>query len=126
MDSERVELDWARDAHAYSGETINSLFQPDALLDDLYQEAFRRGAAREPEKDLMLAILEDAIKSFQENCAAVAGKKRALFEETRDWFFADDATWVFSFVSVCGALGFDADYLRKGLSRFLSRSASLN
>jgi hypothetical protein len=90
--------------------------------------AFRRGVACEPEKELMLAVLEDAIKTFQDNFTAIASRKKRLFEEIREWFFSDDAKWVFSFVSVCGALGLDPDYLRKGLSRRcdLSRSANLN
>ena len=128
MDLERIEMDSAEDARRASGETINSLFQPDALVNDQYLESFRRGAALEPERELMLAILEDAIKTLQEHHGALSVKKKRLFEETRNWFFSDDATWIFSFVSVCATLGLNPDYLRKGLSRRrdFSRNASLN
>jgi hypothetical protein len=128
MDLEKVEIDSTEETRPASGETINSLFQPDALVNDQYLESFRRGAALEPERELMLAILEDAVKTLQENRGALSVKKKRLFEETRDWFFSDDSTWIFSFVSVCTALGLNPDYLRKGLSRWhdLSLSASLN
>lgn len=128
MDLERVEIDSAKETPPVSSETINSLFQPDALVNDQYLESFRRGAALEPERELMLAILEDAIKTLQENRLVLSAKKKRLFEETRDWFFSDDPSWIFSFVSVCSALGLNADYLRKGLNRWhdLRRNASLN
>ncbi len=47
-------------------EKIAFLFQPDTLLSAQYFENFRRTTFLEPEKRLMLAILEDAIKCFQE------------------------------------------------------------
>lgn len=128
MDLERVEMNSADEARRPSGETINSLFQPDALVNDQYLEGFRRGAALEPERELMLAILEDAVKTLQENHGALTVKKKRLFEETREWVLSDDPAWIFSFVSICAALGFNPDYLRKGLSRWrdLSRGANLN
>jgi hypothetical protein len=128
MDLERADVDSAQSVYGYSGEGIGSLFQPDALVKDQYLESFRRGASLEPEKELMLAILEDAIKTLQDNRTASGGQKKRLFEETEEWFFSDDADWVFSFVSVCGALGLDPDYLRKGISRWchFSHNVSLN
>jgi hypothetical protein len=127
MDLQRAE-DLAQGRLAYSGETINSLFQPDALLNEQYLKSFRRGASFEPEKELMLAVLEDAIETLQENRSALSGRKKRLFDETCDWFFTDDPNWIFSFVSVCDALGLNPDYLRKGVSRrrCYSRSTSLN
>lgn len=128
MDMEKADTDSAHGADRDSGEAIASLFQPDVLVNDLYLESFRRGALFEPEKQLMAAILEDAIETLDDHRTASGGKKRRLFEETEEWFFSDDADWVFSFVSVCGALGLDPDYLRKGISRWQhpSHSGSLN
>lgn len=128
MDLEGADADSAHGAYGDSGERIGSLFQPDALLNDQYLDSFRRGVAFEPEKQLMLAVLQDAIKALQDNRTATGGKKRRLFEETEEWIFSDDPDWVFSFVSVCSVLGLDPDYLRKGMSRWdhLSHSGSLN
>ncbi len=50
-----------------SEEKIASLFQPDTLLSDQYFENLRRKTCFEPEKRLMLAVLEDAIRYYQDN-----------------------------------------------------------
>jgi hypothetical protein len=128
MDLRKADRDAsADDIHGGSGESASSLFQPDVLVNDQYLETFRRGACFEPEKELMAAILEDAIETLQENRTGLSGRKQRLLEETEDWLFSDDANWIFSFVSVCGVLGLDPDYLRKCVRRRqLSDSASLN
>ena len=58
-------------------EKIISLFKPDMLLPALYLENFRRKTPVEPERRLMLAVLEDAINCFQANLVAQSkrGKK---------------------------------------------------
>lgn len=45
-------------------EKLASLFQPDTLLSTQYFDNLRRNNLLEPEKRLMLALLEDAIHSF--------------------------------------------------------------
>jgi len=58
-------------------ERVTSLFQPDTLLPDQYLDTFRRKLYLEPEKKLMLAILEDAIACFQKYAFAREGKGKA-------------------------------------------------
>ena len=127
MDLER-NVDSANRVYGDSGEGIGSLYQPDALVNDQYLQSFRAGASFEPEKELMLAVLEDAIKTLQDNRTALCSQRKRLVEETEEWFFSDNADWVFSFVSVCATLGLDPDYLRNGISRWrhLGLSGSLN
>ena len=96
-------------------ERVTSLFQPDTLLPEQYLDTFRRKLHLEPEKKLMLAILEDAIACFQKYVSARDGKGKILFQETEDWVLDQGADWLFSFASVCDTLGFDPDYLRRGL-----------
>ena len=62
-------------------ERVTSLFQPDTLLPDQYLDTFRRKLHLEPEKKLMLAILEDAIACFQKYVFAHDVKGKALFHE---------------------------------------------
>jgi hypothetical protein len=45
-----------------------------------------------------------------------------LFEEAEAWLFFDESNRVFSFVSVCNLLGFDPDYLRRGLRQWQARA----
>jgi hypothetical protein len=46
---------------------FGSLFQPDTLLPDQYLATFRRKYRLDPERRLMLAVLENAIDCFQKN-----------------------------------------------------------
>jgi len=103
-------------------ERVGSLFQPDTLMAEDYLRNFRRKTPLEPEKHLVLAVLEDGIRCFQDNASARAGKKKKLFEEAQEWLFCDESDWLFSFASVCSLLGFDPDYIRRGLKKWERKS----
>ena len=96
-------------------ERVTSLFQPDTLLPDQYLETFRRKLYLEPEKKLMLAILEDAIACFQKYAFARDSKGKALFSEAEQWIREGTAGGIFAFDSVCEVLGLNPSYLRQGL-----------
>ena len=101
-----------------SEDRLNLLFQPDTLLSEEYFGNYRRRIPLEPEKALMLAVLDDGVRSFQENIFAETGKKRALLDEARDWLFNDGFEHVFSFSSICTTLGLTTGYIRRGLKRW--------
>jgi hypothetical protein len=82
-------------------ERVSSLFQPDTLLPDQYFETFRRKFHLEPEKKLMLAILEDAVACFQKYIFASDSKGKALFREAEEWIEGRNVEGIFSFDSVC-------------------------
>ena len=96
-------------------ERIGSLFQPDTLLAEDYAANFRRKIPLEPERTLLLAVLEDGIRCFQENLFSVNGKRRTLFDEAKEWLFSDEANWFCSFVSICTMLNLEPSYIRRGL-----------
>ena len=100
---------------------IGSLFQPDTLLGEDYAANFRRKIPLEPERTLLLAVLEDGIRCFQENLFAVNGKRRVLFDEAKEWLFSDDANWFCSFVSICTLLNLEPNYIRRGLREWEAR-----
>jgi hypothetical protein len=104
-----------------SEEKIASLFQPDTLLSDQYFENLRRKTFFEPEKRLMLAVLEDAIRYYQDNWFSRNSKRKRIFDETEEWIVTADSDWVFSFVHVCETLGLSPAYLRRGLLRWKQR-----
>ncbi|HET9548693.1 MAG TPA: hypothetical protein VFQ03_00890 [Candidatus Binatia bacterium] len=104
-----------------SEEKIASLFQPDTLLSDQYFENLRRKTFFEPEKRLMLAVLEDAIRYYQDNWFSRNSKRKRIFDETEEWIVTPDSDWVFSFVHVCETLGLSPAYLRRGLLRWKQR-----
>ena len=76
------------------------------------------------EKRLMLAVLEEAVATFQRYVHAQSRRGRRLFAETLEWFASDDLGWPFTFVNLCHGLGFDVDYLRMGLRRWRDRMQS--
>src|SRR5574341_83391 len=96
-------------------ERVTSLFQPDTLLPDQYLDTFRRKLHLEPEKKLMLAVLEDAVACYQKYLLARDGKGKTLFLEAELWVEQKSGDGVFSFDSVCEVLGLDPEYLRRGL-----------
>jgi hypothetical protein len=99
-------------------ERVTSLFQPDTLLPDQYLDTFRRKFHLEPEKKLMLAVLEDAIACFQKYIFSRDGKGKGLFQEAEEWIQEKNGESIFSFANVCDSLGFDPDYLRQGMARW--------
>ena len=99
-------------------EKVASLFQPDTLLPAQYLETFRRKAHWEPEKRLMLAMLEDAIACFQKYLLARDGKGKGMFREAEEWILEEESDWLFSFENVCATLGFNPQYVRQGLMRW--------
>lgn len=99
-------------------DNIVSLFQPDSVVTFQYFDNLRRKTLLEPEKRLMLAILEDAINGFQDNVLAESGKARKLFQEAEEWILEGDNDWIFCFENICEVLGFDPRYLRLGLLRW--------
>ena len=50
--------------YASAGELVETLFQPDTLLPAQYHDGFKRQSL-EPERELVLAVLEDAVVCFQ-------------------------------------------------------------
>ena len=78
----------------------------------------RVGSLFQPERTLLLAVLEDGIRCFQENLFAAGGKRRTLFEEAKEWLFSDDADWFCSFISLCTLLNLEPNYIRRGLRQW--------
>jgi hypothetical protein len=101
---------------------IGSLFQPDTVLSAQYFDTLRRKTLLEPEKRLMLAVLEDAINCFQDNLFSQKRKNQRLFADAEEWFATTGGDSVFSFDNVCEALGFSPEYLRQGLVRWKAKN----
>ena len=77
-----------------------------------------RAVPLEPEKRLMLAVLEDAVICFQENLFARDKKKRQLFLETEQWIFEERSSRLFAFDNLCQAVDLNPRYIRRGLRRW--------
>jgi hypothetical protein len=99
-------------------EKITSLFEPDTLVSAQYFGNLRRKTILEPEKRLLLAILEDAVNCFQDNVLAESSKARKLFDAAEEWLLIEGGDWIFSFPNTCEHLGINPDYVRHGLLRW--------
>jgi hypothetical protein len=75
-------------------------------------------AALQPEKHLMLAVLADALGTFQKYANASEGRGRRLFDDAAEWIASDDLAWPFSCRNICHALDVDPAWLRAALSRW--------
>src|SRR5438046_9931643 len=94
---------------------------PDSVLPSQLGDGPFGGARLQPEKRLQLAVLEDAVLTF-ERCAGVDGARpRRLLAEV-DACFASDATdWPFEFVTICHTLTIAPDYISRVLRHSLTR-----
>src|SRR5262245_20482465 len=106
---------------AGTDEAVGSLFQPDSLLLEQFLDTTRRKIVLQPEKRLMLAILKDAVSTFQADLFAADAKSSLRFEQAKDWITETDGDWVFSFQNVCEYLGLNPAYVRNGLLRWMEK-----
>ena len=91
------------------------LFEGDVIAPDQYLEIFTRTNNLEPEQELVLAILTDAIDCILKFCDEPIPMRAKLFSDAHDWLFAQDEREPFSFLNVCEILNFDPSYLRRGI-----------
>jgi hypothetical protein len=111
----------ALDAEFYESkplrDTVESLFQPDTIASAEYFDG-RRRSALEPEKELVLALIEDAVFCFKKYLGSKREKEQRLYSDAEEWIFSDDREWPLSFLNVCDLLGLEPDYMRGGLLRW--------
>jgi hypothetical protein len=98
----------ARRAAAYARSAGGS-----ALPEQFFDSQIKLAAVC-PERALMYAVLEDAFLCFHKQFEAEPRFIQRA-REAEDWFFSDDSGWLFSFVSVCDALGLEPRYIRQKL-----------
>lgn len=73
------------------------------------------------EHRLLLAVLEEAIWTYQRYAFATDRRGVSLMSQVEEWFGSEDSKWTFSFVGICDALGLETTYLRAGLRRLRDR-----
>lgn len=105
----------------WENSALGSLFVPDIITPEQFYEGNRDDSSIRPVKRLMLAVLEDALRSFQNNATATAGPRRRLFVEAEEWLCGGGGEGPFSFETVCETLGIEPEFLRKGLLEWRSQ-----
>ena len=107
----RTDAEVACDADGWGGGTV-----PETLLPVQMFSSAR--ATWQPEKRLMLAVLENALLPFLRNSPRRHGRlaeRRPLTAEVKSWIASDAWHWPFAFVNICHVLGLDEQALRSAL-----------
>jgi len=100
-------------------------FHDDPTVPIQFDAVFKCCAYRLPEQRLMAAILEDVVKCLSVDLRRVRRRQHKDYIEALSWVNeCTENDWVFSFESVADTLGFDADYLRRGLNEWAERHRS--
>ena len=105
-------------------EGLADLFTPDIVLPEQFTQGVRRDSYISGEKALMLAVLEDGIRCFQEHLRNPRSNPRLLSQEAETWIKSVDYDWPFSFNNVCETLGIDPDALRSSLLNWKNQRLS--
>jgi len=95
--------------------------EPDAVLPSQFYPRILIDASLQPEKRLMLAVLEDAVGTFQKYACSRERFGQKLFDDAETWFEEDDHEWPYSFLNICNALSLEIEYMRAGLRRWKDR-----
>ena len=99
----------------WENSALGNLFVPDVLTPEQFYDSRRDDSTIRPVKKLMMAILEDALRCFQNNADAKGGPRKRLFNEAEQWLIGEGGEGPFSFETVCETLGIEPQFLRRGL-----------
>ena len=102
-----------RAALSHSGHVVNDVSGFDGEVCVRYEAVYRRAEPACGERRLLLAVLEDGIRTFLKNARATHGRAFNLRREALAWLTTDDRSDVFAFENICEALGIDSSRLRQ-------------
>ena len=88
------------------------LFQPHVILPS---QDFTPPKKFTPERRLMMAVLDDAVRCVEKNRVATDARGRRLFHEAKQWLLAAEPHWPYSFERICAVLDLDANAVRQRL-----------
>jgi hypothetical protein len=86
------------------------------LLPGQYYDMVRGPRRGDGPRDLMLAVLEDAIRTYLGNMAGRTTRQRRLFDEVKVWIDMRGDRAPFSFETICETFDIEPDNLRRRLS----------
>jgi hypothetical protein len=87
----------------------------DPVMPQQFLDGMRRSEPLQPERALLLAVLEDAIHCYHKDRAAQDRARRQRYLDAERWIMLSGNDWIFSFDNVCELLGIDPQFLRRGL-----------
>ena len=85
------------------------------LLPQQYYDIISGPRRGDGARDLMLAVLEDAIRTYVTTIAGRTSRQRRLFEETKAWIDTRNDPAPFSFETICETFDLEPEGLRRRL-----------
>ena len=110
-----------RAALGHPGHAMGDVAGSDGEVCVRYEAVYRRADPACGERRLLLAVLEDGIRTFLKYAQARHGRGLNLQREAFAWLTTTDRREVFSFENICETLGIDPGRLR---DRVLAEGAS--
>lgn len=110
----------ANPAHVEQAEPNRSAvtITPDTITPSQYFSPPGAGADLQPEKRLVLSVLETAVADYQRFAPTGDHAGTQAFHQAAAWFASTDRSWPFAFENACDWLGFDAGVVRRGLTQW--------
>src|SRR4029077_6928708 len=98
---------------AYSApeDNVVRLFEPDLITPEQHRDRIQPESTDRPEIRLMLAVMEDAVATFQRFAVEPGRRNQRLCEEAESWILSTDTSWPYSFENICSALKFEPETL---------------
>jgi hypothetical protein len=97
--------------------------EADLLIAPRFFSAHGKTEASQPERALLLAVLSEAIETFQKFAFAHSVSGRKLFSEAEEWLWSENSDDLFSFLGICEALGLQPAWVRSGLRHWVEIAA---
>ena len=84
------------------------------IAESLFGSSARNGPAG-AERELMLAVLSDAIECYWKHQKSAKRSAIRLYQDAKKWIFGEDDSVPFSFKVVCETLELEPSYIRRGI-----------
>ncbi len=96
-----------------AGHEPHGIFESQTILASQFYA--KRPALPEPERSLLVAVFEDAVRCLLNHCRATNRTERALYNDARRWILSCEPAGLYAFANVCDLLGLEPDYMRRHL-----------
>jgi hypothetical protein len=103
---------------AYHEDPTPSLFGPEIVLPEQFSAGASVKGSERGERRLMLAVLEEAVATFQRHVGSKSRHGERVFREAEDWIRSHDTSWPFAFENICQSLQIEPEFLRAGLEKW--------
>lgn len=99
---------------------------PESVLPVQFRAICSQGESVSPERELMVAVLHEAIADVQRYRSSRAREQQKLYLEACEWLCSDDTSWPFSFTSLCATLGISPEGIRDRLLDASERGSEIS